>query len=96
MSDLKDTIMVQIKDSSTIKAIGYVEPTSTLIVEFHSGGTYVVDGVGLDTHDKFMQADSKGQFYHKHIRSSGKYVITKLPNPAHRECAAVNPLAATS
>jgi hypothetical protein len=87
-----DSIMVAVT-SSNMRRIGFIEPSSTLIIDFLSG-TYVFEGVSLDLHDKLMQAESKGSFFAKHIKN--KFETTKLPNPAHRECAAVNSLAATS
>jgi hypothetical protein len=92
MSEQPNTIMRPVKGSSTVKALGYVETTETLIVEFHSGGTYVHDGVPLDLSDKFAQAESYGKFYAAHIR--GKFATMKLPNPALHELPAINPLAA--
>lgn len=74
-----DSIMKPVT-SSTVARIGYVETTSTLIVEFKSGGTYIHDNFPLDLHDQFMQSDSHGKFYAKHIK--GKFETTKLPNPA--------------
>lgn len=77
-----DSIMKPIA-SSTIKRAGYNETTSTLIVEFKSGGTYVYDGVSLDLHDKLMQAESPGAFFAKHIK--GKFETTRLADPGPRE-----------
>ena len=84
------TIMKSVR-SGTMKAIGYDEETQTLIVEFYSG-IYVYDTVPADVHRKLMASDSKGKFFASHIRN--KYDTLKLPNPALRERAAANPLAA--
>lgn len=87
-----DSIMKPVV-SSTMRRVGFIEPSSTPIVDFLSG-TYVYEGVSLDLYDKLMQAESKGAFFARYIK--GKFETTKLPNPAHRECAAVNSLAASS
>jgi hypothetical protein len=77
MTKQQDTIMKPV-NSTTIRRIGYVETTATLIIDFPSG-TYVFDGVPFDLHDKFMQADSPGKFFGTYIR--GKYPATRLPDP---------------
>ena len=89
----KDNIMMPVQ-SSTIRAIGYAEPTSMLIVEFRNGGTYVYESVPMDLHDKLMQADSHGKFLATRIK--GKFAATRLPDPRPRECGILTtPLPAT-
>lgn len=61
-------------ESSNIQAIGYDSATKALHVRFGSGH-YVHEGVPPDLHAKLIAADSKGKFYHAHIK--GKFKATK-------------------
>ena len=54
--------------STNIGAIGYDEASQTLAIRFHSGGTYAYDGVMPDVWQRFQAAESKGKFFHQHIK----------------------------
>ncbi len=58
--------------SSTILSIGYDEPAETLEVEFKSG-IYQYYNVPKIVHEQFMQAPSKGQYHHVHIKNKYPY-----------------------
>jgi hypothetical protein len=51
-------------------AIGYVEESGTLEVEFHSGAVYRYLGVNLDVYEDFRAAPSKGRFFIRHIKDA--------------------------
>lgn len=57
--------------SSNIRSVGYDLDTRTLEVEFHSGGIYQYAGVPETIYQGFMQAASKGSYFHDHIK--GRY-----------------------
>jgi hypothetical protein len=58
--------------SSNIAAVGYDEQAGELTVEFHSGQTYVYDGISPETYRALLQAPSIGSFFYANIRS-GSY-----------------------
>lgn len=62
-------------ESSNIAAIGYAPEDLTLAVEFRNGAVRHLQGVPADLHQDFLDAPSKGKFFHQHIR--GKF--TALP-----------------
>ena len=59
--------------SLNVKAIGYDDSTETLEVEFLNGSVYQYYGVPENTHSKFMDASSKGQFLHMYIKNHYPY-----------------------
>ena len=54
--------------SSSISHIGYDPESQTMHVRFHSGHTYSYAGVTQEQHDAFVNADSIGGHFHRHIR----------------------------
>jgi len=54
--------------SSNIRSVGYDPATRTLELEFHSGGLYRYSGVPESIYEDFMQAVSKGAYFHDHIK----------------------------
>ena len=56
--------------STNLMSVGYDEETETLEVEFLNGRIYQYYGVPNNLHDQLMQAPSKGQFFHNHVRNS--------------------------
>lgn len=62
--------------SSTIRAVGYEEPTQTLEVEFKAGSTYQYASVPKAVYQRFMVAPSKGKFLAQFIKE--KYKTTKI------------------
>lgn len=61
-------------DSSNIKSVGF--DANTLEIEFHSGGIYQYYDVPTDVYHYFMNASSKGKFFHLFIRD--KYRCVRL------------------
>lgn len=53
--------------SSNISSVGYNPDTSTLEIEFHSGGKYQYYGVPSQVHEGLMKAESKGSYFHHYI-----------------------------
>ena len=64
--------LTDIKGSSNIAAIGY--EGGTLAVRFAGGGTYHYADVPADVHTKLMKAESKGSFFHQHVKAKFKGV----------------------
>ena len=59
--------------SSNIASIGYDPTIQTLEVEFLSGGTYQYFGVPDYIYESFLNAGSKGSFFHQQIRNVYPY-----------------------
>ncbi|XVS62085.1 KTSC domain-containing protein [Actinosynnema sp. CA-299493] len=64
----------QVVQSSSISSIGYGEPSLTLEVEFHHGGTYQYLSVSDAVHLGFLNASSHGRFFQSHIRNRYSYI----------------------
>jgi lysyl-tRNA synthetase class 2 len=60
-------------DSEAISAIDYDEVHDKLFVRFTSGERYVYVGVPGEVHRSFVEADSKGRFFHAEIRDQYPY-----------------------
>ena len=60
-------------DSEAIVAIDYDEAHTKLLVRFTSGERYVYVGVPGEVHRSFVQASSKGEFFHAEIRDQYPY-----------------------
>jgi hypothetical protein len=59
--------------SSNILKVKYNANTQQLFVMFNGGGTYVYDKCPQDEFEKMIKADSKGKYFHKHIKNKYKY-----------------------
>ena len=57
--------------SGAIRAIGYDPERAELHVEFRSGNTYTYPDVTEEEHERFLNADSIGAHFAKHIRPKG-------------------------
>ena len=55
--------------SSNIRSIGYDAWTGSLEVRFHSGGIYQHYDVPATLHREFLDAGSKGGFYHRNLKN---------------------------
>lgn len=55
-------------DSSTVLSIGYEPTSSTLEIEFKSGGVYQYYNVPEPIYQQLMTSDSKGKFMHAYIK----------------------------
>lgn len=67
--------------SSNIKAIGYVDSSATMYVDFYRKGTdessrYSYDDVPQSVFLEFLNAPSKGQYFAKNIK--GRFTAHKL------------------
>ena len=60
-------------ESSNVKSVGYDDRAQTLEVEFVSGRVYQYYGVPEHMHGQFMQASSKGTFFHTYIKDRYPY-----------------------
>ena len=63
-------------ESSNIRGIGYDADNEVLYITFHSGGQYYYAGVSREIHEAFMEAPSKGKFFHSRIK--GAYPFEKV------------------
>lgn len=57
--------------SSNIASVGYDPASSTLEIEFHSGGVYQYSGVSSEVYEGLMNASSKGSYFHHNIKMAG-------------------------
>jgi hypothetical protein len=57
--------------SDAIQAIGYDPNTHRLRITFKEGNSYDYCGVPAHIHEQFLQAPSKGRFFHQNI--DGRY-----------------------
>ena len=57
--------------SSNVDSVGYDPETSTLEIQFKSGGVYQYAGVDPDTHQSLMGAESIGRFVNQNIVKGG-------------------------
>lgn len=60
-------------NSTTISSVGYNADTLVLEVEFINGALYKYLDVPATVYLRFMNADSKGQFYNYYIRDVYDY-----------------------
>ena len=59
--------------SSNLRSVGYDEESRTLEIAFHSGGVYEYYDVPPETFWELSQADSRGRYFHEHIRDVFDY-----------------------
>jgi len=59
--------------SSNVASIGYDENSYTLEVQFRGGGIYQYFNVPPQVFEEFINADSKGKFFHKEIKGIYEY-----------------------
>jgi hypothetical protein len=62
--------------SSNLRTVGYDPDSSTLEIEFKSGAVYQYQGVPQAEFDAFMNAGSKGTYFHANIKD--RYATIKL------------------
>lgn len=58
-------------DSSNLRSVGYDAATSTLEVEFHSGGIYQYYSVPASVYNGLMSASSHGTYFDQHVKKGG-------------------------
>lgn len=61
-------------ESSNIVSVGYDDRLMVLEVEFKNGSIYQYLGVTMDLFTGLMKAESKGSYFHSHIRDVHTYV----------------------
>ena len=78
-------------ESSQIKSIGYEAISAdngVLEVEFSTGAIYTYANVPPGLHSAFMEAESKGKFFGKQIKSKpAMYPFQKVQEPTPKEKA---------
>jgi hypothetical protein len=62
-------MLVEQVASSHIKAVAWDRDERTLYIQFHTGDTYVWDGVPRRVFKEMVEAPSKGRFLHEVIRT---------------------------
>ncbi len=77
----QDTVTVE---SSALAKVAYDNQRATLQVEFRDGAVYQYFGVPLHTYQELLRADSKGDYFNRHIRSPFPHTILRSAVPAHR------------
>ena len=68
-----DGVFVIAVTSTAVAQIEYDELSQELIVTFTSGRTYTYYGVPREVYPRFLNAESKGQFFNEHIRDRYRY-----------------------
>lgn len=71
--------MQPVAGSSTIRAVGYDEPTETLRVQFVSGAVYDYAAVPAAVHTALMGASSIGSHFGQNIRTLYQGVLVTSP-----------------
>ena len=61
------------EQSTAIDRIRYKETHGKLFVKFRDGGEYVYVGVPGEVHRSFVDAESRGRFFHDQIRDRYPY-----------------------
>lgn len=69
---LKETAV----ESSWISGITYNRPNKILTMRLGNGRTYTIPGVTRSVFDKWIRAESKGEFFHTMIKD--KYTVSRL------------------
>ena len=59
--------------SSNLRSVGYDTASSTLEIEFNSGGIYQYFNVPASIYQGLMGASSLGTYFHNYIKSSYRY-----------------------
>lgn len=70
--------LLQKVKSSNIAGVGHDSRTDTLYVQFVGGGHYSYSPFSKANYKRFINAKSKGEFFHKHIKNNSKYTVQKL------------------
>lgn len=60
-------------NSTALEAATYQEQLALLELEFRSGEIYQYCGVPTQTHQELLLAESKGAYFHSHIRNRFAY-----------------------
>ncbi|MBZ5620408.1 MAG: KTSC domain-containing protein [Acidobacteriia bacterium] len=60
-------------NSTALEAATYQDELALLELEFRSGEIYQYDGVPAQTYQALLMAESKGAYFHSHIRNRFAY-----------------------
>ena len=60
-------------ESSNLAAVRYNEDSQTMDIRFKNESVYQYFDVPLYTYNELLQAESKGQYFHRYIRSEYRY-----------------------
>ncbi|MDI3339038.1 MAG: KTSC domain-containing protein [Sphaerobacter sp.] len=60
-------------DSSSLASAGYDVETQVLEIEFRDGSLYQYFDVPEHVYHSLVEADSKGRYFHAHIRNRYRY-----------------------
>jgi KTSC domain-containing protein len=71
-------------DSKALAAVAYVAQRRWLYLQFHSGEIYRYFDFPLQQYRDFLDADSKGTYFGKHIRNHFPYQHLPQSRPAGR------------
>jgi len=58
-------------NSSNLASVGYDSASSTLEIEFHSGGVYQYLNVPVSIYNGLMNASSHGQYFDAYVKKAG-------------------------
>lgn len=61
-------------ESSNVKALGYDESRHLMYVEFIKSGYYAYAHVPKEVFDNWLTAESKGKYFHAHIKEKFEYM----------------------
>jgi hypothetical protein len=64
-------------ESSNLASFGYLVRSKTLEIRFNNGSVYQYMDVPRDVYEELQASESKGKFFHSHIRNSYAYKKTK-------------------
>ena len=66
-------VVRNVDESSQIRSFAYAPSEKVLKITFHQGRTYVYWIVPESIYAMFLEAESKGSFFHQHIRAAFDY-----------------------
>lgn len=71
------TLLEKVK-SSNIEMVGYDKEVAVLYIRFKGGGLYSYYPFKASTFQRLKKADSKGKFFHKHIKDNPRLTVQRL------------------
>lgn len=60
--------------STNLSAVGYDAIAKTLVIAFYHGGVYEYYGVPKSEYTGLLESESKGKYFHAHIKDVYDYV----------------------
>jgi hypothetical protein len=92
MAESKTEIPQTLVESTFLKSAGYRAETETLAIAFRDGTVIHYSQVKSEIWDAFLEAESKGRFFHQVIR--GRYTGVKIEAPVGKcaACGALGPI----